>query len=52
MSDPGARLRRMESDQSWEILALGAKGMGDTLLTYARPLVSRLPRDYSLEELR
>ena len=52
MSDPGARLRGMESNQSWEILAHGPKGMGDTLLTYARPLVSRLPRDYSLEELR
>ena len=26
--------------------------MGDRLLTYARPVVNRLPRDYSLEELR
>jgi len=42
----------MEGDQSYEILALGPKGMGDTLLTYARPLVDGLPRDYTLPELR
>jgi len=52
MSDPGARLRRMESNQSWEILALGPKGMGDTLLTYARPAINRLPRNYTSEELK
>jgi hypothetical protein len=41
----------MESNQSWEILALGPKGMGETLLTYARPLVNRLPRHYTSQEL-
>jgi len=42
----------MESDQSYEILALGPKRMGDTLLTYPRPLVDRLPVDYTVPELR
>jgi hypothetical protein len=42
----------MESATRCEILALGPKRMAGTLLAYAKPLTERLPRDYTLHELR
>src|SRR5690242_9573089 len=41
----------MESTCDWEIVALGPKPMADTLLDFAKPLVARLPRDYTEDEL-
>ncbi len=42
----------MEIARPWEILALGPKRMAHTLLAYAKPITERLPRDYTLDELR